>query len=105
MLNVFHGEVLDVAVDLRQNSKTFGKHFKIILSSINKKQLFIPRGFAHGFLVLSEFALFSVINVIIFIIKNVKTGIIFNDPTLNIDWQETVWNLKLSEKDLLLPIL
>lgn len=102
LVNVFHGEVLDVVVDLRPNSKTFGKHFKIILSSINKKQLFIPKGFAHGFLVLSECAIFSY-KCDNFYNKEEEAGIIFNDPTLNIDWGAHLDNLKLSNKDLQLP--
>lgn len=101
LVHVIHGEVLDVVVDLRPNSKTFGKHFKIILSSINKKQLFIPKGFAHGFLVLSEHALFSY-KCDNFYNREEEAGIIYNDPTLNIDWGTDLKDLKLSEKDLLL---
>lgn len=102
LVHVLHGEVLDVIVDLRQNSKTFGQHLKILLSQENKKQLFIPRGFAHGFLVLSEKALFSY-KCDNFYNKEEEAGIIFNDPTLNIDWGRNLKDLKLSEKDLLLP--
>lgn len=102
LVHVIHGEVLDVIVDLRPNSKTFGNHFKIILSAMNKKQLFIPRGFAHGFLVLGEKAIFSY-KCDNFYNKEEEAGIIFNDPTLNIDWGRDLKDLKLSEKDLLLP--
>lgn len=102
LVHVLNGEVLDVIVDLRPTSKTFGKHFKIVLSAMNKKQLFIPRGFAHGFLVLSENALFSY-KCDNFYNKEKETGIIFNDPTLKIDWGVHLEDLKLSEKDLQLP--
>ena len=102
LVHVLHGEVLDVIVDLRQNSKTFGQHLKILLSQENKKQLFIPRGFAHGFLVLSENALFSY-KCDNFYNREEEAGIIYNDPTLNIDWGRDLKDLKLSEKDLLLP--
>lgn len=102
LVHVLNGEVLDVVVDLRQNSKTFGQHLKILLSQENKKQLFIPRGFAHGFLVLSENALFSY-KCDNFYNREEEAGIIFNDPTLNIDWGRDLKDLKLSEKDLLLP--
>ena len=102
LVHVLHGEVIDVIVDLRQTSKNFGKHFKIVLSAMNKKQLFIPRGFAHGFLVLSENALFSY-KCDNFYNKEKETGIIFNDPTLKIDWGIAINNAVLSEKDLCLP--
>lgn len=102
LVHVLHGEVLDVIVDLRQNSKTFGQHLKILLSQENKKQLFIPRGFAHGFLVLSENALFSY-KCDNFYNREEEAGIIYNDPTLNIDWGRDLKDLKLSDKDLLLP--
>ncbi|MGB2232660.1 MAG: dTDP-4-dehydrorhamnose 3,5-epimerase [Flavobacteriaceae bacterium] len=102
LVHVLHGEVLDVIVDLRPTSKTFGKHFKIVLSAMNKKQLFIPRGFAHGLLVLSENALFSY-KCDNFYNKEKETGIIFNDPSLNIDWGTQFDDLKLSNKDLQLP--
>jgi dTDP-4-dehydrorhamnose 3,5-epimerase len=103
LVNVLHGEVLDVVVDLRPNSKNFGKHFKIKLSSINKKQLFIPRGFAHGFLVLSEYAIFSY-KCDNFYCKEQEAGIIYNDPTINIDWRIDMIDLILSKKDMQLPI-
>lgn len=102
LVQVLQGEVLDVIVDLRPTAKTFGKHFKIILSALNKKQLFIPRGFAHGFLVLSEHAIFSY-KCDNFYNKEDEAGIIFSDPTLNIDWGAHLDDLKLSEKDMQLP--
>lgn len=102
LVSVLNGEVLDVVVDLRPNSKTFGKHFKIFLSSMNKKQLFIPRGFAHGFLVMSENALFSY-KCDNFYCKEKEAGIIYNDPILNIDWGTHLKDIKLSEKDIQLP--
>jgi dTDP-4-dehydrorhamnose 3,5-epimerase len=90
---------LDVAVDLRENSPTYGAHFSIELSSENKKQLFIPRGFAHGFVVLSDTAIFSY-KCDNYYNKASEKGIIYNDPTLNIDWKLPADQLKLSKKDL-----
>lgn len=102
LVTVLSGKVLDVIVDLRNNSKTFGKHFKIELSSDNNKQLFIPRGFAHGFLVLSDIAVFSY-KCDNFYNKDSESGIIFNDSDLAIDWGIAINNAILSEKDLCLP--
>ena len=99
LVRVLHGSVLDVAVDLRSDSPTFGQHFSIELSSENKKQLFIPRGFAHGFVVLSETALFSY-KCDNYYNKASESGIIYNDPTLNIDWKLPNDQLQLSKKDL-----
>ncbi len=99
LIRVVQGSVLDVAVDLRENSPTFGKHFSIELSSENKKQLFIPRGFAHGFVVLSDTAIFSY-KCDNYYHKASERGIIYNDPTLNIDWKLPMDQLKLSKKDL-----
>jgi dTDP-4-dehydrorhamnose 3,5-epimerase len=93
---------LDVAVDLRENSPTYGAHFSIELSSENKKQLFIPRGFAHGFVVLSDTAIFSY-KCDNYYHKDSESGIIYNDPTLNIDWKLPNDQLQLSKKDLELP--
>ena len=102
LVRVLQGEVLDVAVDLRQNSPTFGQHFSILLSESNKKQLFIPRGFAHGFLTLSETAVFAykVDNVYS---KAHEGGICYNDQELAINWELPNHELLLSEKDTLLP--
>jgi len=102
LVRVVQGAVLDVAVDLRLESPTYGQHFSIELSSENKKQLFIPRGFAHGFVVLSDTALFSY-KCDNYYNKASESGIIYNDPTLNIDWKLPDDQLQLSEKDLQLP--
>jgi len=93
---------LDVAVDLRSDSTTYGEHFSIELSADNKKQLFVPRGFAHGFVVLSDTAVFSY-KCDNYYNKESESGIIYNDSTLNIDWILPSEQLQLSEKDLLLP--
>jgi len=92
------GEILDVAVDLRINSKTYGKHFSINLSSKNKKQLFIPRGFAHGFQVLSETATVNY-KVDSFYNSKYDSGIIWDDKDLLIKWDNNIEPI-LSEKDL-----
>ena len=102
LVRVVQGAVLDVAVDLRLESPTYGQHFSIELSSENKKQLFIPRGFAHGFVVLSDTALFSY-KCDNYYNKSSESGIIYNDPTLNIDWKFPDDQLQLSKKDLELP--
>ena len=102
LVRVVKGAVLDVAVDLRLESPTYGQHFSIELSSENKKQLFIPRGFAHGFVVLSDTALFSY-KCDNYYNKASESGIIYNDPTLNIDWKFPDDQLQLSKKDLELP--
>ena len=92
------GEVLDVAVDIRTDSPTFGQHVAVLLSADNKRQFFVPRGFAHGFIVLSETAVFQykVDNVYA---PNYDDGIIYNDADLNIDWKLPEEMIKLSEKD------
>ncbi len=104
LVRCIEGKVLDVAVDLRNNSKTYGQHLKVELSGKNKRQLFVPRGFAHGFLVLSEFAIFSykVDNVYA---PNYDSGICWNDPTLNIHWGVDENQILVSEKDANLPML
>ena len=98
LVRVISGEVLDVAVDLRKDSLTFGKHESIILSSKNKTQFLIPKGFAHGFLVLSKVAIVSYKVDNIYSPKN-EGGILWNDSTLNIDWKMDKKNIRLSEKD------
>ena len=92
------GEVLDVALDLRNNSKTYGQFESTILSDKNKYQLFIPKGFAHGFAVISEYAIISykVDNYYNF---ESESGIIWNDPYLNIDWKISTDKILVSEKD------
>ena len=104
LVRVLDGKVLDVAVDLRPNSKTFGQYFSIELSGENKKQLLIPRGFAHGFSVLSETAIFAYKCDNIYN-KNSEGSIIYNDETLNIDWQIPKEKEILSEKDKNAPTL
>lgn len=98
LVRVLEGEVLDVAVDLRVNSDTFGKHFSVNLSSENKKQLLIPRGFAHGFSVLSETAVFAY-KCDNFYSKESESGIRFDDSTLNIDWKIPLEKILISQKD------
>ena len=104
LVRVLSGTVLDVAVDLRKDSATFGEHISVELSYENKKQLFIPRGFAHGFAVLSSTAEFFY-KCDNYYNKASEGGIIFNDPTLNIDWKLPADQYKVSEKDLILPTL
>ncbi len=104
LVRVLSGTVLDVAVDLRKNSVTFGKHIAVELSHENKKQLFIPKGFGHGFIVLSDTAEFFY-KCDNYYNKDSEGGIIFNDPTLNIDWKLPADQYKVSEKDLVLPTL
>lgn len=102
LVRVLEGEILDVAVDLRKDSGTYGQHFSVVLSAENKKQLMVPHGFAHGFSVLSESAsvLYKVDQVYH---KENERGIRYDDPTLNIDWQVNNDEVIVSEKDLVLP--
>lgn len=104
LVRVLNGEVLDVAVDIRPDSETFGEHIAVILSGDNQKQFYIPRGFAHGFLVLSEKATFFY-KCDNFYNKESEGGIKYNDLDINIDWQFDVDELIISEKDQLLPNL
>ncbi|WP_055436213.1 dTDP-4-dehydrorhamnose 3,5-epimerase [Lacinutrix algicola] len=104
LVRVVKGKVLDVAVDLRRNSKTYGEHFSIELSEENKKQLFVPRGFAHGFIVLSDTAIFSY-KCDNYYNKDSEEGVIYNDVDLNIDWKLPENELIVSEKDIILPTL
>jgi dTDP-4-dehydrorhamnose 3,5-epimerase len=104
LVRVLKGEVLDVAVDIRPDSETYGQYDSVLLSGENQKQFFVPRGFAHGFLVLSETAVFfykcdNLYN------KESEGGVIFNDPAIGIDWQFPVEDLLISEKDRHLPVL
>lgn len=99
LVRVIKGRVLDVAVDLRKSSPTFGKHIAVELSEDNKRQFFIPRGFAHGFLVLSQEAIFT------YKVDNVyapqhEASIRFNDPALGIEWPIDANDVLTSEKDL-----
>jgi dTDP-4-dehydrorhamnose 3,5-epimerase len=104
LVRVIKGNVLDIAVDVRKGSKTFGEYVAIELSEDNKKLLFIPRGFAHGFLVLSQTAIFSY-KCDNFYNKESEGGIIYNDPTLNINWQYPEKKIIVSDKDMILPQL
>lgn len=104
LVRVIEGKVLDVAVDIRKGSPTFGKHVVVELSGENKKQLFIPRGFAHGFLVLSEFAIFSY-KVDNYYSPDHDRGLAFDDQNLGIDWRIPMESLKLSIKDSKQPSL
>ena len=98
LVRVIKGSVLDVAVDLRKDSSTFGKHFSIILSEKNKLQLFIPRGFAHGFVVLEDDTIFSY-KCDNYYNKSAEGGVMYNDPYLNIDWMLEEDEIQLSVKD------
>ena len=102
LVRVIQGRVLDVAVDLREGSKTYGHHVSVELNEENKRQFFVPRGFAHGFVVLSEKALFSY-KCDNYYSKPSEGGIRYDDPTLNIDWGVDKKDIILSEKDALLP--
>ena len=98
LVRVIQGEVLDVAVDLRKDSETYGKWESIILSGENKKQFLVPKGFAHGFIVISDTAIFSykVDNIYA---PDYDSGIIYNDQDLNIDWRLSKDDIIISEKD------
>ncbi len=98
LVRVIKGKVLDVAVDLRQSSPTFGKYVSVELSEENKRQFFIPRGFAHGFLVLSEEAIFTY-KVDNAYAPQAEASIRFNDETVGINWPVAESQLLLSEKD------
>ncbi|KAB8152138.1 dTDP-4-dehydrorhamnose 3,5-epimerase [Kordia sp. TARA_039_SRF] len=104
LVRVIRGEVLDVAVDIRPNSETFGQHFSIILNAENNKQLFVPRGFAHGFAVLEDDTIFAY-KCDNFYNKEAESGIIYNDPDIAIDWMLHEDEIMLSDKDKLLPNL
>ena len=104
LVRVIKGKVLDVAVDIRKSSPTFGKHVMVELSEENKRQFFIPRGFAHGFLVLSQEAIFT------YKVDNpyapqTEAGIRWNDPDLDIHWPIDPTLVQTSEKDLKQPFL
>lgn len=98
LVRVLQGKVLDVAVDIREGSETYGQHVAVELSDENKTQLFVPRGFAHGYIVLSDTAVFAykVDNVYS---KAHESGLMWNDADLNIDWIAAKKDIILSEKD------
>ena len=98
LVRVLEGKVLDVAVDLRKNSPSFGQHFAIELTADNHKQFFVPAGFAHGFVVLNETATFFY-KVDKFYELGNEVGIMYNDKDLNIDWRLTSSEIILSAKD------
>lgn len=102
LVRVLQGEVLDVAVDIRPNSPTYGEHVTVLLTEENKKQLFVPRGFAHGFLVMSNTAVFFY-KCDNFYNKESEGGIIYNDTSINIDWGMKNSELIISQKDTVLP--
>ncbi|UCD62101.1 MAG: dTDP-4-dehydrorhamnose 3,5-epimerase [Flavobacteriaceae bacterium] len=104
LVRVLKGSILDIVVDLRKNSPTFGQHLALELTYIDKKQLFIPKGFAHGFVVLSDTAeiFYKCDN---YYNKEAEGGIIYNDKQLNIDWKLPDDKLIISAKDLTLPTL
>ncbi len=104
LVRVLQGEVLDVAVDIRPNSKTFGQYEAVKLTGENQTQFFVPRGFAHGFLVLSETATFFY-KCDNFYNKESEGGLMYNDETIKIDWQFPITDLLISEKDLMQPNL
>ncbi|WP_166921694.1 dTDP-4-dehydrorhamnose 3,5-epimerase [Flavobacterium poyangense] len=104
LVRVLQGEIMDVAVDLRKDSPTYGKSFTVFLSDKNKKQLLIPQGFAHGFSVLSDTA--SVLyKCDQFYNKTAEGGIKFDDPGLHIDWGVDLEKAIVSEKDQILPFI
>lgn len=98
LVRVVKGKVLDVAVDIREGSPTFGKHVAVELSEENKRQVFIPRGFAHGFAVLSDEVIFQY-KCDNYYAPDYESGILWNDPALNIDWKLPEKDIILSEKD------
>ena len=104
LVRVINGKVLDVAVDLRKKSKTFGHHIAVELSEGNKKQLFIPRGFGHGFVVLSQSATISY-KVDAYYAANHNEGIAYNDPDIKINWGFSEGEIILSEADKNYPTL
>jgi len=103
LVRVIQGEVLDVIVDIRPESNTYGQHFSIRLSGDNKKQMLVPRGMAHGYIVLSDTAIFAYkcdngYN------KDSEGGLLYNDPKLEIDWILDPSSFKVSDKDLVQPL-
>ena len=104
LVRVLKGKILDVVVDLRRGSAMYGKSFTIELSAKNKRQLLIPKGFAHGFSVLSKKAE-VLYKCDAFYNKESESGIIYNDPLLEIDWQIPAADAIISDKDLVLPLL
>ena len=104
LVRVISGRVLDVAVDIRRNSPTFGQHVAVELTADNKRQMLVPRGFAHGFVVLEDDTIFAY-KVDNYYSPECDRGIAFNDPALNIDWMLKTEELRLSAKDTTQPKL
>lgn len=102
LVRVLQGRVLDVAVDIRKNSPTFGQYVTIELSGENHKQFWVPPGFLHGFVTLEDDTIFTY-KVDNYYDKASEIGVLWNDPTLNIDWQTDLSNVLLSPKDEILP--
>ncbi len=104
LIRVLSGKIIDTVVDLRKNSPAYTKAYSILLSAENKKQLLVPKGFAHGYAVISEHAdVFYKCDE--FYHKESEDGIAWNDPTLEIDWQIPVGKIKVSDKDSRLPFI
>jgi len=104
LVRVIEGAVLDVAVDIRKNSPTFGRHVAVEVSAENKRQLWVPKGFAHGFSVLSETAIFSY-KVDNYYAPEYDRGVLWNDPEIAIDWGVDLEKTQLSGKDEKQPLL
>jgi dTDP-4-dehydrorhamnose 3,5-epimerase len=104
LVRVIEGRILDVAVDIRRGSSTFGQHITVLLTSNNKQELFIPSGFAHGFVVLSDSVAFTY-KVDNYYAPEYERGIAFDDADLRIDWQLPLEELLLSDKDIKHPSL
>jgi len=104
LVRMVKGRVLDIAVDIRKGSPAFGKHVAVELSEENRLQFFVPRGFAHGFVVLSEEAIFQY-KCDNYYAPQSEGGILWNDPALNIDWQVQMEDIVLSDKDKKNPLL
>jgi dTDP-4-dehydrorhamnose 3,5-epimerase len=104
LVRVIQGRVLDVVVDIRRGSSTFGQHIAVELSSENKKQVLVPRGFAHGFVVLEDDTIFSY-KVDNYYFSDCDRGVAFNDESIGVDWKIPVDDLKLSTKDKCQPKL
>lgn len=103
LVRVIEGEVLDVVVDLREDSPMYGQWYSIILSAENKRQFYVPAGFAHGYAVLSPTATFFY-KCDNYYDKSAEGGLLYNDPALNIDWQIPLDKAILSDKDKILPV-
>ena len=102
LVRALQGSILDIVVDVRKDSETFGEHFSIVLDDVIQQQLFVPRGFAHGFITLSPTSIFAY-KCDNFYDKTSEQGIIYNDATLSLDWHLSKDKFILSEKDQILP--